>query len=273
MWEKRYGLIMPERTSTNRRNYSSGQLIKLMNIATLLENGFKISALATLPEAEIARHIERLHGEGNNQSSALYINDLTAAMIGFNERDFEASFNAAVAELGFYDAMLQVFYPFLRKTGLLWRTEKVAPIQEHFASCLIRSKLIIAAGNIPLPPVKKGRIILFLPPGEWHEIGLLFANYLLRSRGYETVYFGQNVPYEELRFVTGSEHTSVSLLTFFVSSKPLAEIEDELHKLAEKYPGIKIFFSGDTRLFNGLKIKAKNLKFLNSVTDLASRFL
>ena len=40
--------------------------------------------------------------------------------------------------------------------------------------------------------------MLFLPENEWHEISLLFYNFMLRDKGFSTVYLGQSVPYDAL---------------------------------------------------------------------------
>ena len=49
IWEQRYGLLAPERTTTNIRYYSSDQLKRLLNISSLLRKGMKISKVSKLP--------------------------------------------------------------------------------------------------------------------------------------------------------------------------------------------------------------------------------
>lgn len=270
IWEKRYTLIVPSRTDTNRRYYNNAQLLRLMNVSTLLGHGFKISNLAVFTDEQLAHHIEQLHKNPSlDIACAAYIHDLSTAMVEFDEPHFEEIFNAAVKDLGFFEAMIKVFYPFLRKAGLLWRTDKVVAIQEHFASCVIRRKIIAAIDNLPIPKNATKKFLLFLPPNEWHEIGMLFANYVIRAKGLSTVYLGQNVPYDDLNMVVDKTRPDF-LLTFFVCPKPTEEIKAELQHLVFKNPGMKILVSGDTAMLNSVQFADEQVKYLKNVEDLLS---
>ncbi|MEI7508875.1 MAG: MerR family transcriptional regulator, partial [Flavobacterium sp.] len=96
---------------------------------------------------------------------------------------------------------LQVYIPFLREIGMLWQTNAIKPIHEHFISYLIHQKLI---ENISLIQTEEQlinndrTIVLFLPENEVHEISLMFINYQLISKGYRTIYLGSSVPYNDL---------------------------------------------------------------------------
>jgi len=88
-------------------------------------------------------------------------------------------------------------YPFFEKLGLMWMNETIRPSQEHFSSHFIRSMLIREIDALPHPYLKStGSIVLFTPEMEYHEIPLLFVQYLLRKNGYATAYLGQNVQQE-----------------------------------------------------------------------------
>ncbi|MGB5362963.1 MAG: MerR family transcriptional regulator, partial [Aureibaculum sp.] len=50
IWEKRYGLLKPNRTDTNIRYYDTDDFLKLLNINLLYKNGFKISKIADFSE-------------------------------------------------------------------------------------------------------------------------------------------------------------------------------------------------------------------------------
>lgn len=268
IWEKRYGLIEPLRTATNRRNYSGEQLLKLMNVATLLDRGYKISAVAAMQDADILALIEQLHKERTGTASVTtYINALTTAMVAFDELAFKETFDNAVRDHGFMEAMMQVVYPFMRKTGLLWRTEKVASIQEHFASCIIRNKLIAAIEHLPVPTHKRKPYLLFLPPDEWHELALLLTNYILRSKDKYTIYLGQSVPYEDINAIVDTVKPDC-MLTFYITPRPVAEITRDLEALGKRFPGTKLYYAGDPAILKDLNIRHKNATYLDGVEDL-----
>lgn len=200
VWERRYNLIEPGRTDTNIRLYDDHQVRKLLNVATLLENGYKISKIAALEEDDLHAMVLGLQGgalEGDGIATS-YINDLVISMLAFDEAGFERTYEAAVKRYGVFQAMLQVMYPLLAKIGLMWSTADAMPVQEHFASAVVRRKLIAATDKLSIKKKRRRKFLLMLPPGEWHEIGLLLANYLIRSKDVETLYLGQNVPYEQI---------------------------------------------------------------------------
>lgn len=266
IWEKRYNLIEPDRTDTNIRLYNDKQVRKLLNVATLMANGYKISKIAALKENEIHLKIQNIQeNQGGDSISVSFVNDLTASMLNFSEAAFEKTFSAAVTRFGMFEAMIKVFYPFLHKTGMMWIIESAMPVQEHFASSIIRRKLMAAIDGL-LPPTKKNkRFLLLLPPQEWHETGLLFSNYIIRSRSYETIYLGQDVPYENVAHVV--KHTKPShVLMFYIARKN----EDELKGLRKKMSlatDTRLLLAGNHEMTTQLK-QEKNTDILTSPTDL-----
>jgi DNA-binding transcriptional MerR regulator len=268
IWEKRFNLIQPERTDTNIRMYNDDQVRKLLNVSTLLAGGYKISKIAELNEKDLYEKITALRTGVDEDGDAIalsYINDLVASMVDFNEAAFEKTFAAAVTRYGMFEAMLKVFYPLLQKIGLMWTTENVMPVQEHFASAIIRRKLLAAVDG-QLPAGKKNKkFLLLLPPEEWHEIGLLFSDYLVRSKGVGTIYMGQNVPYENVPAVL--KKTKIThVLLFFISRKT----HEELHQLRRRMglpADVELLVAGNPEITNLLS-KEKHTTVLNSPAHL-----
>lgn len=217
IWEKRYEVISPYRSETNIRYYDDAQLKKLLNISTLIALGYKISRVAAMTEEEIREQILSRQADVSNASAYnLFVNDLIQSMLDFDEWAFERIFSQSVEKFGVPDAFVEVIYPFLYKTGILWSVNETMPVQEHFASNLVRRKLHTLTEQLARPEHEEKKFLLFLPADEWHEIGLLLANYLIRQRGYPVVYLGQNVPFSELDYVL-KKTEATHLLTFLVS--------------------------------------------------------
>lgn len=266
IWEKRYNLIEPTRTSTNIRRYDDEQVKKLLNVCTLLANGHKISKIAELKGKEISSKINLLQQTGNTNSIAeSFINQLMSAMIGFNDQAFEKAYSAAVQKLGLFDAMLNVFYPLFHKIGVMWVTNNLTPVQEHFASCIINRKLMAAIDGLPLP-TKKKTFLLLLPPGEFHDVSLLFANYIIKSKGYKTIYLGQNVPYENISTVL-KETKADYLLMFYITPRDAKEVHDELKLNLHLSKNVKLLLSGNGPIMDYLSSK-KTCAILRSPNDL-----
>lgn len=199
IWEQRYNLLTPHRSNTNIRYYDDNQLKKLLNVVNLLNAGHKISAIGNLSDEDIATKIEALHNSGMpGIKEEAIINQLISSGLTFNEHLFEKAFSNAILSFGLIGAYKNVLYPMLNKIGLLWVTEDFNPAQEHFISNLIRQKIFSAIDTLAPVSGDAELWLLFLPENEYHEMGLLMANFILRSHGKRVCYLGANVPIESV---------------------------------------------------------------------------
>ncbi len=198
IWEKRYGLLEPDRTATNIRTYSLKSLQKLLNVTLLYNNGYKISKIARIPESELPAHVREMVARSSTRSHA--INAFKLAMINFDQGLFQKTFTALEQEKSFREIFWEVFIPLLEELGLLWQTDTIGPAHEHFVTHLIKQKILLSTEKVQAetPVTQEQVFVLFLPENEIHEIGLLFVNFELAFRGYRTIYLGQTIPLENL---------------------------------------------------------------------------
>ncbi len=242
MWEKRYNIISPERTQTNIRYYDNDDLKKLLNISTLNKQGHKISKIALMDEDTIREKVMDING--SNGDHEVMISNLIIAMISFREDFFEHILNSAILKLDFEQTVIRVLYPFLEKIGVLWQVGSINPAQEHFIVNLIRQKMIIAIDGQSKPPSEESKsFLLFLPEQEFHELGLLFYNYLIKKNGYKVVYLGQSVPFSDVEEVVRVRKVDY-LFTYFVAALNKQELPEYIQKLSAAFPGKKIFVTG-----------------------------
>jgi len=267
IWEKRYNVIQPERTETNNRFYTDNDLKKLLNISILNRHGVKISHISQKSDKELSREIEKLSNSDENYDSL--VEGLVVAMIELEEMKFEKIFTNAVIKHGFEDTMGKVIYPFLDKVGMLWQIGTIHPAQEHFISNLIRQKLIVAVDGVSVEYNSNAqKFILFLPEGELHEFGLLFYHYMLRKRGFKVIYLGQTVPYCDLKAIMEKEQ-NFSVITSFITHKPLEEIRDYIIRLSNDANQQEIYVIGrfSDQIRNSLP---HNIHLIKSVPDFKS---
>lgn len=198
IWEKRYGLLSPDRTTTNIRMYSLESLQKLLNITLLYNNGYKISKIAKIPEKDISLTVREIVAKNSVKNHA--INALKLAMMNFDQSLFQNTYNSLVSDKSFREIFWDVLMPFLEELGLLWQTNTIGPAHEHFISNLIKQKISANIDKLQsLEPTRNDKVfILFLPENEIHEIGLLYLNYEIVLRGYKTVYLGATMPLDFL---------------------------------------------------------------------------
>jgi DNA-binding transcriptional MerR regulator len=271
IWEKRYGLIMPHRTDTNIRYYDDIQLKKILNVAALSMVGFRISKIAAMEEKELKAQVKKSQSlELSDKKYEFYINDLIVSMLDFDEPTFNQLLDAIMKQFGVQEAMIKVVYPFLHKTGVLWRVDETMPVQEHFATTLLKRKLFTLISLQPKAKHPDKKIVLFLPSNEWHEIGLLFAEYLLRLQGYVTVNLGQNVPFVDIELVIQKVQPQY-LLTFLISDSHEDEIIQLQTLLLKKYKNIHCLLAGPHTKMAPF-VGKKNLNILNNPDDILKVF-
>ena len=242
MWEKRYHVIAPRRTQTNIRYYDDADLKKLLNISTLNNHGYKISKIACLDDNDIREKVMDITGTNGDEGSV--INNLIVAMIDFNEEGFEHILNSSILKLGFENTIIKVLYPFLEKIGVLWQVGSINPAQEHLITNLIRQKLIIAIdGQSRQTSANAKTFLLFLPEGEYHELGLLFYNLLLKKNGHNVIYLGQSIPFYDILEVVKVRDCDY-LFTYFVAAFSPKEINEYLERISKSIPDKRVFITG-----------------------------
>lgn len=215
IWEKRFNLLTPERTDTNIRIYNLDNLKKLLNIAYLYHGGHKISTLANLGPVQIQSLIKESLIEGNTN---YVLQVFKSAMFEFNGDLFDHTLNKLLKDRSFKEVFLEVLIPLLEELGVLWHTGTIDPSHEHFISEKIRHTIIAESQKIKLETIEqKERVFaLYLPYGEIHDIGLLFANYELLKQGYTTIYLGANLPLESLKYVVNQKPNIIFIAYFTI---------------------------------------------------------
>lgn len=265
IWEKRYGLIEPERTTTNIRAYCDAELKKLLNISILNRNGFKISKIASLSSEEIAQNINKLNDSHTDTES--YIENMALAMIDLDEQKFEKILSRAIIQLGFEDTIIRIISPFFIRIGVMWQTGTINPAQEHFVSNLTKQKLFVAIDSqLQGNSQHTKTFTLFLPEGEMHELNLLFSNYMLRKRGHRVIYLGSNLPLTDLVEIVKIKPADY-LLTSFITAISQNDLKDYLQNISRLFPDKTIYVTGEqiSRYTNKLP---ENIKYLASPQNL-----
>lgn len=104
-----------------------------------------------------------------------------------------------------------------------------------------------------------------LPPDEWHEIGLLFSNYILRAKSLSTIYLGQNVPFDNVSSVL-KLCKATHVLMFIISRRQLQELKN-LRKLMGLTSNVQLLIAGNPEM-TALITTEKDTKILNNPSEL-----
>ncbi len=232
IWESRYSIVSPERTSTNIRFYRDGDLKRLLNVAVLVHSGMKISKVAEMSDDERHMHVlDASRYQGNYESQ---INGLKIAMLDYNELLFDRILTNSMATVGTEEAFTKIVGGFIQQVGLLWQTNTISISHEHFASNLIKQKLYVAIDSViePQRDKEKKTYLLYLPADELHELGLLYINYLLKNAGHRVIYLGQAVPVDYLREVIEKVHVD-SFVSIFTTNPYEGDLKNYFKRALE----------------------------------------
>jgi DNA-binding transcriptional MerR regulator len=187
-WERRYGLLRPERSTGGYRLYGNADEDRVHAMQALIAEG--------LSAAEAAAHLRDRPLPVDPAESAVPAGDLAARLRGALERMDESSANAALDEalagLSLEFVVDAIVLPVLRELGEDWESERIGVGQEHFASNLLRGRLLGLArgwggGDGP-------RVVLACPPGERHDLGLICFGLVMRRRGWRVTLLGADSP-------------------------------------------------------------------------------
>lgn len=263
IWEQRYDFLKPQRTTTNIRYYTSEELKTILNISLLNKYGYKISHINKMELPEIKEKLLSL-GHAQAQQERI-VNEMIQAMVDLDLDEFEKLLSGYIADRGIDRSINQIVFPFLERIGMLWLTYHINPGQEHLVSNIIRQKLIVGIENISSRLSSDKTALLFLPENEYHEIGLLYLCYLLKSRGIKVLYLGANVPLKDLEYIVKLKNPDF-LFTHLTSVANNFNFERFLNNLSTRIDNNNVLVSG--ALTQSYKKKVPdNVQFKRSLSE------
>ncbi|HMR47051.1 MAG TPA: MerR family transcriptional regulator [Bacteroidia bacterium] len=264
IWEQRYGIIKPQRTATNIRYYTENDLKLMLNVSLLNKMGFKISKITCLKPNEIEHKVLSLVEQANDAD--INLSALLNCMVRLDEDTFEHLLNKYLETNGLEITMTKILFPFLYRIGLLWQTGSITPAYEHFFTNLVRQKIIAAIDKQVLSPSPDAkRFLLFLPPNEPHELGLLYAHFVIRQRGHRSVYMGLNLPIDHI--ICAHECCQPDfIVTTLTSCIKINAIEEFVVQISKTFSKSKILLSGAQAVNRSLHLP-QNVQVISDFDD------
>lgn len=268
IWEQRYQALTPHRSAGNTRYYDDEQVRRLLNLVTLTHSGIKISQACAFSNTEINTIIQQ--EIDRNQASTTefehFINQLLIAGMAYNEQSFNQLLSQVIEQNSLSVAYEHVIYPLLNRLGMMWQQDKICPAQEHFLSNLIRQKLFTAIDGLPPNNTQGPTWLLFLPEDEGHDIGLLFAKYVLRNARQKVIYLGSHVPVSSLASAINDNQID-HLLLFMTHTRLVTDAQNYIDHLAHQFKTMKIHLAGNSRLLAEINMP-EQLNWFKSIGDL-----
>jgi DNA-binding transcriptional MerR regulator len=243
IWEKRYNLLVPQRTKSNIRYYTSDDLRKLLNIVTLNKNGLKISFIARLKEDEISEKVIEYTTRKSDVEDQ--VQALTMAMFNLDILKFEKLISVSFINRGFENTYTDIVKPFVVKIKLLWQTGTISTIQLNFAQNIIKQKLFTAIdGILPVYKEKNKYCVLFSPEKESDELDLLYIYYLLKKNHHHVTYLGCSVSFDSLNEIN-IFHNSDFLICSISNSFTIRQLNNYITNFSVIFPDQKILLLGE----------------------------
>jgi MerR family transcriptional regulator, light-induced transcriptional regulator len=238
-WERRYGLLRPERSPGGFRLYSEADLDRVRRMQGHLARGLSAAQAAraaidddSTEPTEPSEPPEPLAGQSGIDAAAI-TETLDRAVAEFDEPAAHAVLDRLLNTLTVEAVLRDVVLPYLYRIGEQWQHGIVGVAEEHFASNLIRGRLSGLArgwgqGNGP-------RAVLACAPGELHDIGLLAFGIVLHRNGWRVDYLGADTPFDDLIRMAGSRVPDLVVLTATTPER-LETLTDRLRQLARTVP-------------------------------------
>jgi len=264
IWEKRYGIINPKRTSTNIRYYLDEDLQKVLNIALLNRNGIKISKIAKMTNEQIQNEVSQLtevDGTSNDKMDALIF-----AMLELNEYKFNKMLDHNIAEKGYEVTMNDIIYPFMDKLSMMWIAGSIKGVHENFVASVIRRKTIIAIDEFSQAYDEDApTFLLYLPKNETHELSLLFLHFLLKKIGVNVINLGTQVPLIDV--LEGQKISNADFVfTLFNDSFSEAPLQPYLNELGRHLPDCRVLISGYQTVSQNISVPT-NVTVLSGINE------
>ncbi len=264
IWEQRYSFLKPQRTATNIRYYSNHELKMLLNISLLNKYGYKISHIDRMSNEELREKTISLTNPAAEQERI--VNELIQFMVDMEMEKFEEVLDQYIHVKGIEKTITYIIFPFLERIGILWLTDHINPAQEHLTTNIIRQKLIVGIDGINSIFSLKTKMMLFLPENEHHEIGLLFLQYMLKSKGVQVIYLGANVPVKDLEYIVEIKKPDY-IYTHLTTVMKEFNFDKFINNLKNRFPNQKVLISGLLAQTFEKKTVPSNIRFLKSISE------
>ena len=174
-------------------------------------------------------------------------------MINFDCDLFDNNYDEILNHHDFEYVFIDVFMPLMKELGILWQTGAISPTHEHFITNLVKQKIHVQTEQLQRnnnyhddQPI----FALFLPENEIHELGILYLNYLILSKGYRTIFLGQSLQTSSLEtlFTYNSTFNFVTYLTVEPNKEEIMPYLNDFHEKLLSQTNSKLIIFGPQQL-------------------------
>jgi MerR family transcriptional regulator, light-induced transcriptional regulator len=249
-WERRYGLLRPTRSQGGFRLYTAADEERIRRMREYLARGVAAAeaarlavdaetpapgADATTPTVPAPETTPTVPAPETTAAAPPLLQaaarELAGALDRFDEEQAHAVLDRLLAAYRIETILRELLIPYLHDLGQRWARGDVSVAQEHFASNLLRGRLLGLArgwgqGHGPAA-------ILACLPSEQHDLGLIAFGITLHRRGWHIIYLGPDTPIATIRQATDRIAPDLVVLAGTVP-EPFAAHADAIADLARQ---------------------------------------
>lgn len=259
VWERRYGVVQPERGPRGARIYRASDIERLHLLAAVVASGRAIGDVARLSNRELSALLHAgggpisakgeagsgvLHQPSASQPAAGVINErIMAAVQVFDQAQVEQILGDALVALGPIGLAQRVLAPLLDTVGEQWMNGALTVAHEHFLSAILRNFVAGILRN-RIRASSRPTVLLATPEGEQHEFGLLLATLVLADAGQSLCYLGTQVPTENLLQAAHAVGAAIVALSAVNTANRARAVKVVEQILALRSPKVKVWLGG-----------------------------
>jgi methanogenic corrinoid protein MtbC1 len=191
-WERRHGVVNPERTDGGTRRYRAFEVERLRFVKAAVDAGYRIGRVAKLSNPEL----QLLSAQGE-EDSPKQLDGMLNAVESFDSAELQRLLSVQLSTLGAPRFARDVAQLMLAEIGERWARGEIGIAKEHMACAVIRN-LIGPTLQPTAISVAGPKMVFATPPDERHELGLMMATLTTVSAGANCLYLGADLPVEEV---------------------------------------------------------------------------
>jgi len=276
-WEKRYNVVVPSRTETNRRLYSEEDIHKLKLLSKALDSGYTIGTIASFSVPELQDLLGIINERSNNNSNETqnfkveysiknYMSSAIEAIKQLDAIKLENQIYKVLVELPLPKFISLFIAPLIQKVGEMWVSGDIRIVGEHISTDVIRKILSSLIDNSSVTKDSPS-ILISTPKGQLHELGALIIAVIASSDGWKVTYLGPDLPAEEIAAASLRLNPDIIALSI-VYSNDKHTLDLEMKKLKRLLNGSENIIAGgrSVQIYSNI-LNVMSVKIINDISE------
>jgi len=268
-WERRYKAVVPQRTPMDRRLYTEADIRKLELLRDLVQQGHRISHIASLPSPELEALVqppEQELNEGGSLSEQAnaeeHMGVCLKAIENLDSHTLTLALEHASFAFGRMRLVESLLVPLMSRVGQLWQQGQLDPAQEHMATATIRNFIssyltLSAPGNAPV-------LVVSTPVGQQHELGAIICAATASACGWRVAYLGPSLPARSI--LLAAHRLNAKAIALSITYSEVQETKAELKSLIAELKDVTLMVGGRGALALE-EFDKRGLMIIKSLTD------